>query len=261
MKVVVTNHGPEYNRKKWGKVAKTVLKIGEKVGGVYANEIIVISKDIKKIIEKRCNRNSHLIYNGVDLPEKCVNTDYIRKIGVEPKTYILAVSRFVPEKGLHDLIDAFQRGDLNSHLVIAGDADHETQYSRSVKEKARGDHRIVLTGYITGDPLHQLYSNARLFVLPSYHEGLPIVLLEAMSYDLPILASDISANKAVPLPEKCFFRCGDIEDLHNKMKSILAEGLSNEEREDIRQLLIEKYNWETIASQTLTVYKKILGAA
>lgn len=148
LKVVVTNHGPDYDRQKWGKVAKSVLRLGEKMGGLFANEVIVISTVIANIIQERCHRESNLIYNGVNLPEQSENVDFLTEIGIEPNKYVLAVARFVPEKGLHDLINAFRAIDCDYKLVIAGDADHETEYSRNLRQMASEDDRIILTGYI-----------------------------------------------------------------------------------------------------------------
>jgi len=269
LRVVVTNHGPDYDRQKWGGMAKFVLRLGEKMGGLYANEVIVISSVIANIICERCHRESNLIYNGVNLPQKSKESDFITKIGAEPDKYIMAVARFVPEKGLHDLIEAFKALEGDYKLVIAGDADHETEYSRDLKKMASEDKRVVLAGYITGEPLNQVYSHARLFVLPSYHEGLPIALLEAMSYGLPVLVSDIPANKEVDLPAERYFRCGDVDDLKEKMKLLLEKELSKEEREEIRKQIEEKYNpstifrtygasWDRIAEQTIGVYQKVL---
>jgi len=257
LKVVVTDHGPDYDRQKWGKLAKFILRLGEKMGGLVANEVIVISTVIANIIRERCGRESNLIYNGVTLPQQSENTDYLEKISVQPNKYLLAVARFVPEKGLHDLIEAFKGIKGDYQLVIVGDTDHETDYGRDLRQMAARDDRIILTGYITGEPLNQLYSHARLFVLPSYHEGLPIVLLEAMSYGLPVLISDIPANKEVELPKKRYFRCGDVTDLKDKMGILLEQELTEEEQQHIRNEIEDKYNWEKIAEETIEVYRKV----
>ena len=156
------------------------------------------------------------------------------------------------------MIRAFKGLGCDYKLVIAGDADHETDYSKKLRQMASEDDRIILTGYITGKPLNQVYTHARLFVLPSYHEGLPIALLEALSYGLPVLVSDIPANKEVELPAKRYFRCGDIDDLKEKMEVLLEKKLSEKERQEIHTQIEKKYNWDKIAQQTIQVYKKAL---
>ena len=258
-KVVVTNHGPEYDRQKWGRIAKFVLRLGEKMGGLYANEVIVISTVIGDIVRQRCKRESNLIYNGVPLPDKSTRSDFLDSFGIRPQQYILAVARFVPEKGLHDLVEAFRGVHGDCQLVIAGDADHETAYSRKLRNMAAQDERIILTGYITGEKLNQVFSHARIFCLPSFHEGLPIALLEAMSYGLPVIVSDITANKEVILPPERFFRCGEVAELRTKLDQFFDRGLSATEQHDYKQQLSEKYNWRKIADQTISVYEKILA--
>jgi glycosyltransferase involved in cell wall biosynthesis len=258
LRVVFTDHGPDYDRQKWGKLAKFILRLGEKWGGRWANEVIVISEVIKNIISTRCKRESNLIYNGVPVPELSKSYDFLNRIGVKPGQYLLAVARFVPEKGLTDLVEAFKQLAFDLQLVIAGDADHESNYSRELKKRAATDDRIILTGYIRGENLNQVFSHARLFVLPSYHEGLPIALLEAMSYGLPVLVSDIPANKEVNLPEECYFRCGDIDSLVDKIKSLIELGPVTDTQLDFRKRIIESYNWVKIADQTINIYKKAI---
>lgn len=261
LRVVFTNHGPDYDRQKWGVLAKAALRLGEWVGGRFANEIIVISTVIGEIIRKRCGRISNLIYNGVIAPVVSGETGYLESLGVAPGRYILAVARFVPEKGLTDLIEAFSGLACDWKLVIAGDADHETEYSRTVKKLAGAHERIVLTGYITGEKLGQAFSHAGLFVLPSYHEGLPIALLEALSYGLPVLVSDIAANREVDLAGDRFFRVGDIGDLRAGLRRHLAAEMSGAEREAQLAMIAEKYDWQRIAGQTVAVYEAAAGRA
>lgn len=259
LRVVVTNHGPDYDRQKWGGAAKIMLRFGEYLGGRFANEVIAISKVIAEIVRKRCGRSSHLIYNGVPLPDRSASVDHLERLGIRSAGwYILAVARFVPEKGLHDLVAAFTsiKGDMQ--LVIAGDADHATEYSKNLREQALRDKRIVLTGYATGEPLHQLYFHAGLFVLPSYHEGLPIALLEAMSYGLSVLVSDIPANIEVGLPASRYFQSGNIDELCEKLRSLSNKNISEQEKASFRARIVQDYNWSRIAEQTVDVYKKAL---
>lgn len=252
LKVVVTHHGPDYNREKWGKIARLVLKTGEYFAAKMADEIIVISTVIRDILHKKYQRNDvHIIYNGVNASIVPISTNYLNELHIEKRKYILAVGRFVEEKGFDKLIKAYIFSNIKNYkLVIAGDADHETQYAYKLKKMAL-QNKIILTGSISGEKLQCLYANAKLFVLPSSHEGLPITLLEAMSYNLDVLVSDIPANKAVALPSNCYFTCNDQKDLKDKLiNKILQDQKPNYN--------LEQYNWDNIAKDTLRVYNRIL---
>lgn len=255
LKVVVTNHGPDYDRQKWGKLAKKVLILGEKFGSKYANKVIVISNVIKKIQEEKYNRmDCNLIYNGVNLPNKSSKTDYISSLGLESEKYCIAVGRFVEEKGFHDLIEAYKKIGTNIiKLVLVGDADHEDDYSKILKQMAK-ENGIVLTGFIKDEKLNQIFSHAKLFVMPSYHEGLPIALLEAMSYNLDVLVSDIPANLEVNLNGNDYFQVKNIKDLSLKLNEKLKE---NNPR-NFSEIIEKKYNWNHIAEETFNLYTSIL---
>jgi glycosyltransferase involved in cell wall biosynthesis len=250
MKVVMTNHGPDYDRQKWGRLAKLVLKTGEYFGSKFSNRVIVISNVIANILKTRYNRcDTDLIFNGVNKPKKSANVDFLQSKGILPGKYILALGRFVKEKGFHDLIEAYKRlGDCGYQLVIAGDADHEDEYSRTLKKQA-SDAGVILTGFIKGENLNQIMSNAALFAMPSYHEGLPIALLEAMSYNIDALVSDIPANILPCLCPSDYFKVGDVEDLSVR----LADKLRQLQLQ--RQYDLADYNWDKIAEQTIEVYK------
>jgi len=253
MKVVFTHHGPDYNRAKWGHFAKLVLRIGEKWGTAYANEIIVISNLIKESLEIKYKRpDTNLVFNGVTPPSFTSRTDYIESLGLKSGRYVFALGRFVEEKGFDLLIKAFNKLNQNEYrLVIAGDGDHEVPYTKSLRKLA-GMTNVVLTGFIKGDQLQQLFCNARLFVLPSFHEGLPISLLEAMSYKLPVLVSDIPANKQVSQPEITYFITGNEDSLKDGIIRILQEDFNPVEYD------MTPYDWDKIALQTDEVYKKVL---
>ena len=255
LKVVMTHHGPDYDRQKWGKVAKTLLKLGEWCAAKFANEIIVISNTIDTILKKKYNRyDAHLIHNGVVIPEIAKNDDYIRSLGLKKRKYIIAVGRFVPEKGWHDFVAASERINKDYKIVFVGDADHPSKYSNEIKEKAKKA-GVVLTGFIKGEKLHQVFSHAALFVMPSYHEGLPIALLEALSYNLKTVVSNIPANLEVNLKKENFFEVGNTLQLAEKIN----QQLTLSEQPNYKLLLEEKYNWDIIADQTVEVYKKVMG--
>lgn len=250
LKVVVTNHGPDYERDKWSAIARRMLRLGEWCQARFANQIIAISQPIVDTMAARYGRTKgvSLIYNGVDRPEPCLAHDYLDSLGLSPGKYVLAVARFVPEKRLHLLLEAFTRCEAQGcRLVFAGDADHDDDYSRNLKRQAH-EAGAVLTGYVTGEPLRQLWTGARLFVLPSSHEGLPISLLEAMAWQRDVLASDIAANRLPELAADDFFATDSLDALTAALSRKLAQP------QQLRHYDLEAYNWSTIAHQTLEVY-------
>ncbi len=257
LKVVFTHHGPDYDRDKWGFVAKKMLRLGEWLGCRYADHVVVISDVIRKLIAERCGRtkNVHLIYNGVPEPEIIDYPEYFEELGIEKGKYVLGMCRFVPEKHLHDLVEAFSRlqdkGLTNGmKLVLAGDTDFEDNYSRTLKQTAR-DKGVVLTGFVRGKKLHALLSGALCYSLPSSHEGLPIALLEAMSYRLPVITSAIPACLEVGLDAECYHQVGDVDALAAKLDAVISKPLQRMDYD------MSKYDWEKIADQVAEIYDNI----
>lgn len=252
MKVVLTHHGSDYERDKWKWYAKVVLRIGEWLGMKYANRVIVISQGIKDAMARKYGREDcALIYNGVSEAECCDYPDYFTELGIEKGKYVLGMSRIEEEKNLHHLIMACSKLDMKGcRVVIAGDTYYETNYSRKLKELAR-QHQVVLTGFVRGKKLHSLLTNAKCFVLPSSHEGLPIALLEAMSYQLPVIVSDIPANKEIGLEPESYFHVGDVDELSRKIHTYIVK-----EKYRVNYHL-EKYDWNRIADQVRTVYQSL----
>lgn len=272
MKVVVTNHGPDYKREKWPSPARVFLRFCERMGAKFADKIIAISGNISDDIKQKYGKEVVTIPNGIEMPGHMETQDILKKYGLQRRKYVLAVGRFVPEKGFHDLMDAFEiasgtlcprndkgRGTKDDwKLVIVGKADHEDKYSRGLKEKAEKNKNIILTGFLTGRPLQEIYSHAGLFVLPSYYEGLPIVLLEAMSYGLSCIASDIPANRSVGLDDDRFFKPGDVNALAAKIEEFINKPFKEEERQRQIYMITEQYDWGKIAEETLKVYKTVI---
>ncbi|MCM1021729.1 MAG: glycosyltransferase family 4 protein [Muribaculum sp.] len=262
MKVVMTNHGPDYDRQKWGKVAKLVLRIGERLGTRFSNRVIVISKVISSILANKYGRHdTTLIYNGVNRPRPADSADHIAKYGLLGGDYILAMGRFVKEKGFHDLIEAYASLPdymrTRFRLVIAGDADHPDQYSNSLHSLGKSIPGVIMPGFIRGEELHQLLSNAALFAMPSYHEGLPIALLEALSYGLDVAVSNIPANCIEPLCRYTdYFPVGDTVALTQLLQTKLADLDTSSPRR--RQYNLTPYNWDNIASATTELYRTLI---
>ncbi|ASY65474.1 Alpha-D-GlcNAc alpha-1,2-L-rhamnosyltransferase (plasmid) [Sinorhizobium sojae CCBAU 05684] len=255
LKVVVTHHGYDYDRQKWGGFAKGMLKLGERLGMRLAHGRIAISKEIVETMGARYRVPVSFVPNGVAVAPWRGESGVLEEFALGRRRYVLLAARLVPEKRQIDLIRAFARlGDAGFKLVLAGGAEFETPYAREVKAIASRVPGVVLTGFQTGERLTELFANAALFVLPSSHEGMPIALLEAMAYGLPVLASDIIANRALGLPDEDYFPLGDIEAL----AAAIAGKLGNPPREEkilARMAHVEAtYSWTSVAQKTLSVY-------
>ncbi|UCG34729.1 MAG: glycosyltransferase family 4 protein [Candidatus Omnitrophota bacterium] len=258
LKTVMTNHGPDYKRMKWGWVGKIALRAGELVGSYFANEIICISEPIARKIKRKFKRKPHVIPNGVEMAGILESDSALKKYSLTKGKYILAVGRFVPEKGFCELADAFLKAKLREwKLVIVGEAGHEKKYSFALEKKAKRRDNIVLTGFLTGKPLGELYSHAGLFVMPSYYEGLSIVFLEALSHGLLCLVSDIPANRFISLPEQNYFPAGNIRRLSEKLQEFIKVSFSPEQKHQQMEIIRQNYNWDDIARKTLDVYRKV----
>ncbi|RCS25251.1 glycosyltransferase [Phyllobacterium salinisoli] len=258
LKVVVTHHGYDYDRQKWNRFAKLILKLGEGAGMRFANRRIAVSNDIARTMEKRYGVAMQFVPNGVAVRRGSANTRVLEKFGLEPRRYIIMVARIVPEKRQHDLIAAFARlDDPSVKLVLVGSAEYTASYAQDVRKLAEETPGVILTGVQTGDDLAGLFDNAGLFVLPSSHEGMPIALLEAMGYGLPVLASDITANLEIGLPAEDYFPLGNIDELAAALRRKLAKPFS-EANASLQNSHVEKeYGWPQISDRTLRVYQEI----
>jgi len=255
-KIFFTYHNVSYTQKKWSLFAKRFLNSSEKISMTHSDYVIFISEIIRSEMKARYNiRNHNVIPNGVNLPVRSENSEYIDSLGLQKGRYVIAIGRFLEEKGFDYLIRAFVKADIRVYkLVIAGDSDYPTEYSGRLKSMAR-DNGIILTGFIKGEKLKQILSWAGLFIMSSFEEGLPIALLEAMSYNINVLASDIRANLQIGLDANDYFKVGDENDLREKMIRKLTERKEN----NFSALLSERYNWDKIAMDTYKTYKNYIN--
>lgn len=260
LRVVVTHHGPDYDREKWSGFARWILRTGERLGMRFASQRIVISKVIASLVWEKYHLESRQIPNGVTVPPLPESTGSLQVHGLVSGRYVLCVSRFVPEKRQNDLIKAFAAARLGGwKLVLVGAIDAPDDYITQVRELARDTPGVVLTGFQSGLALRELFAHAGIFVLPSSHEGLPIALLEALSYGLPVLASDIPANLEIGLPAEHYFPLGDIPVLAESLNRFARSGTDPIVRESRREWVRDKYDWENIADATLNVYKDAIA--
>jgi len=262
LRVVVTHHGPDYERQKWGVVAKSLLRFGEVCGMRFSHGRIVISDVIRKTVKEKHGLDSVLIPNGVHLPTLPETHAILQAFELEPRRYVLLVSRMVPEKRHHDLIQAFARARLDGwKLVLVGAPDHADAYAQSVIDAACAAPSVVCAGFQTGMALKELYAHAGVFVLPSSHEGLPIALLEALSFGIPVIASDIPANLELFRSNISYFPLGDVEALAGQLRRRANEELESRQSEYLRQFVLDRYKWSDVARKTYDTYSAVARAS
>ena len=257
-KIVFTYHNVSYTHQKWNLFARKFLELSEAISMKRSDYIIFISEVIRAEMIKKYgidNKRCRVVFNGVSMPERAQDDDFLKYLGLERNKYILGVGRFLEEKGFDYLIRAYKYAKINNiKLVLAGDTDYPTGYSGSLKKLA-AENEVILPGFVRGDKLNQLYSFARLFIISSFSEGLPIALLEAMSYDLDVLASDIPANLQIGFDEADYFKTGD----EGELSKAIIKKLSMENKKSFSKVLSERFNWEKIVRETDNIYKQLVN--
>lgn len=256
---ICTIHGIDWQRAKWRGMAKKVIHYGEKVAAREADEIIVLSKSAQDYFWNTYHRKTVLLPNGIDPAEPVPVREIQKQYGLAKGQYILFLGRIVPEKGIHYLIQAFRQIRTDKKLVIAGGASDTASYFEEVKKQAEGDDRILFTGFVSGRPMQELYSNAYLYVLPSDLEGMPLTILEAMSYGDCCVVSDIPECADVVGDAGVTFRHGDAKDLQNVLERCFDDPELTRHLGDLaRERVKACYDWDEITRRTIGVYRGTL---
>lgn len=256
-KVVVTIHGIDWQREKWKSgFGSKFIRQGEKNAVKYADEIIVLSKGVQRYFQNTYGRKTRFIPNGVNRPEIQKTKLIAEKYGLTKDSYILFLGRLVPEKGIRYLIEAFRDVKTNKKLIIAGGSSDTDSFMNELKELAKQDQRVIFTGFVQGKMLEELYSNAYIYILPSDLEGMPLSLLEAMSYGNCCLVSNIPECMEVVEDKALIFRKSDIKDLQTK----LQEFCNNPEKvmklkKQAADFICGKYNWDEVVEETIELYR------
>ncbi len=259
-KCVSTVHGLDWQREKWGSgFASKYIKFGEKMLVKYSDEIIVLSESAKKYFEDTYCRRTNIIPNGINRPEKIDPNEITEKFGLLGNDYICLASRLTEEKGVHFLIDAFKQIKTDKKLVICGDTSDTDDYVKMLREMAAGDDRIIFTGFISGNTLAEMYSNAYIVSLPSTIEGMSLSLLEALAYGNAVVCSDIPENTSVCDDYAVTFKKGNVEDLREKLTMLLEDPQKTEEyKSRAADYICNKYSWEKTVDMTYDLYNSVI---
>lgn len=253
--VVVTHHGRDYERMKWGRFAKLALKLGEKAALIWAHRVIAVSPSLatslRQVFPTQAYKVTYIPNGAPRLPSGAASqAQVLERFGLAPRGFVLAVGRLVPEKGFHDLVSAFAQGTQGGRkLVIVGDADHDSHYARTLRAAASDN--VLFLGRQPRDVIKVLYESCDLFAVPSYHEGLPIVALEAGSLGARMVLSAIPANRDVGLAPRHYFEAGDVAAL-----AAMLEGPADQFVVDARDVL-RRFDWDAVAGQTIQVYEQL----
>ena len=255
-KIIVTVHGLDHQRAKWGRFASMYIMMGEKNAVRFADEIIVLSKGVQEYFKETYNRKTRFVPNGVNKPEIKDDHEIKEKFGLVEDGYVLFLGRVVPEKGLKYLIEAYKGIKTDKKLVIAGGSSDTDEFVLELKSMSKGDERVVFTGFVQGEVLDELYSNAYVYVLPSDLEGMPLSLLEAMSYGNCCVVSDISECTEVVDDKAVVFKKSDVTDLREKLQMLVDNpGEVEKYKRDAEEYILRKYNWDRVVGITLKLYR------
>ena len=256
-RVVVTIHGVDWQREKWQSgFGSKFIRQGEKNAVKYADEIIVLSKDVQDYFKETYGRETHFIPNGVNRPQIRKANLITEKFGLKKDSYILFLGRLVPEKGIRYLVEAFKNVKTDKKLVIAGGSSDTDPFMEELKGLAKDDERILFTGFVQGAMLDELYSNAYIYTLPSDLEGMPLSLLEAMSYGNCCLVSDIPECAEVVEDKALIFKKADVQDLQEKLQDACDHPQKVEAyKKQAADFICEKYNWDEVVKETMKLYR------
>ncbi len=259
IRTVATIHGLDWQRAKWGGFAVKYLKFGEKIAAKYADEVIVLSKNVQQYFWDTYGREVKFIPNGIGKLEIKGNDVICEKWGLKKDEYILFLGRIVPEKGLQYLVNAYRDVDTLKKLVVAGGSSHTDDYMVDIKRKAAEDGRVIFVNFVQGEELEELYSNAYLYVLPSDLEGMPISLLEAMSYGNCCVVSDIPECTEVVGDKAVVFKKSDVRDLKEKLEWLVQNpDVVAGYKSTAKSFICGKYDWDAVVGMTLNLYRKRL---
>lgn len=256
-KVVVTVHGIDWQREKWKSgFGSKFIRQGEKNAVKYADEIIVLSQGVQKYFEENYGRKTIFIPNGVNRPQVRHAEIINKEFDLTKDSYILFLGRLVPEKGIKYLIEAFKNVETDKKLVIAGGSSDTDEFANELRELAKDDDRILFTGFVQGEKLDELYSNAYIYTLPSDLEGMPLSLLEAMSYGNCCLVSDIEECASVVEDHALIFHKSNVEDLKNRLQEACDHpDMVKRYQEQAADFICKKYNWDEVVEKTLELYR------
>lgn len=257
IRTVATIHGLDWQRAKWGKLASTYIKMGERIAAAKADALIVLSKSAQRYFQDVYGRQSTLVPNGIDRKTPRAAGAIEGRWGLYKGSYLLYLGRLVPEKRPELLIEAFKKLESKKKLVIAGGGSDTSEFEAQLREAAKGDDRIVFAGFVSGELLEELYSNCYAYILPSDVEGMPMSLLEAMAYGCCCITSDIPECADVLGGTGVTFEKGSENSLSTVLRELLNDSARVEQLGAAASSRVNAcYEWDSVVERTLELYEK-----
>ncbi len=261
--VITTFHSIDRLHDKWGLLARLMLKLGERATLAFAHTTIAVSKTIAEYAKTEYNGTTVYIPNGVTPRRVSTDPILLEPFGLEPFGYVLMVSRLVPHKGAHTLIEAWKIAKAKQpalfrtlKLAIVGGSAFTDDYVRTLKDKVASDSSVVMTGYQAGETLEALFAGARLVAHPSISEGLPIAVLEAMSYGKAVIAANIPENQEIVGEYGVTFKVNEAEDLAHKLIELVKDPMQAAGLGHVARAFVEdSFNWDDVAQEILSLYR------
>jgi glycosyltransferase involved in cell wall biosynthesis len=253
-KVIVSVDGIEWRRKKFGVFGSLWMHISERFAIWFANKIVVDSHKVGEYYRNQYGVDTVYIPYGSKIMNGGPHTGILKELGLEPKKYLLFVGRFIPEKGIDSLLQAFSKVKTDLPLVVVGDNPYDKLYVENLKKMATEN--TIFPGSIYGDAMGELYKNSYLFISPSELEGTSPALLEAMGAGTCVLVNGIPEQLETIGDAGIFYKVNDLDDLTRKIRELIEfPALRDEFAEKAKKRVDEYYRWDVV----LNSYIKLLG--
>jgi len=264
-KVVVTCHGLDWQRQKWGAMSSHLIRMGERAAVKYSDGLATVSEDLRSYFQQVYGKQSVYIPNA---PATYAPSDptfaYGQSLGLKPDRYMVFLGRMVPEKCPDLLLRAFQKIQSQGwKLVFVGGNSDTTQYVSELSKLASGNPNVIFTGELRGKRLAEIMRSAGLFVLPSALEGMPLAMLEAMAEKIPVVASDIPPHvQLIGQDRGVLFRSGDLESLERQLEWAIFHPQEMQRMARRSQQNVQlKYTWEQATRNNLKLYESVLDSS
>jgi len=254
-KVFISQDGVDWKRDKWPWYGKLYLRFSAFLTSRLPSQVIFDNVIAKKLFEDKFNKKFEFIPFGAEVEPVAADDAIFEKFGLEKGGYYLFVGRFIPDKGLHYLIPAFNNSNSTKKLVLIGGSPNPSPYEKEIQSMANS--RVVFAGYVYGADVTRMMMNAFCYIQPSDVEGLSPVVLTVMGLGVPLIVSDIEENLYAVQDTATTFEKQGIESLTDKINEAESDYdrmLMLAEKAKIRAL--KEFNWDKVTDDHIEIFSK-----